>query len=233
MPVSFRIAVKSSEAHSSVRNRGDERGQQSGDVGSAHDSSDGAGVELHVGQIPGRVLAGELDVGVALFPESMRGARSELLRVEPLAVLLAEDHPLAAVDPIPVGLLEGETLLLFPRELAPGYYDRVIAACEQSGFQPRIKTFADPPPQAMLARVGATREIGLPPASFALHAAAARRGVVARTVVEPAICVDWSIVSAARSPSEAIARFVESARRCSEENIWLRSPADVAEAASR
>lgn len=184
-------------------------------------------------QIPGRVLAGELDVGVALFPESMRGVRSESLRVEPLALLLAEDHPLAEVDPIPVGSLESETLLLFPRELAPAYYDRVIAACEQSGFQPRIRTFADPPPQAMVARVGATREIGLPPSSFAFHAAAAQLGVVARTVVEPTICVDWSIVSAARSPSEAIARFLESARRCSEENSWLRSPAGVAEATSR
>jgi len=66
-------------------------------------------------QIPGRVLAGELDVGLALFPESMRGVRSELLRMEPLALLFGEGHPLAEVDPIPLGRLESETLLLFPR----------------------------------------------------------------------------------------------------------------------
>src|SRR6476646_11918534 len=184
-------------------------------------------------QIPGRVLAGELDVGLSLHPESMRGVRTELLRMEPLAVLLGEGHPLAEVDPIPLGRLESETLLLFPRELAPTYYDRVIAACEQSGFQPRIRTFADPPPQAMVARLRATDEVGLPPASFAFHAAAAQLGVVARTLVEPPISVDWSLVWASRAQSGAIARLLESARRCSEENGWLLMSAEVAGATSR
>src|SRR6185436_19351650 len=64
-------------------------------------------------QIPGRVLAGELDVGLALFPAPMRGVRSEPVRAEELALLLSEDHPLSGVDPIPVGRLESETLLLF------------------------------------------------------------------------------------------------------------------------
>jgi DNA-binding transcriptional LysR family regulator len=189
--------------------------------------------ESFSGQIPGRVLAGELDAGLALFPESMRGVRSELLRMEPLALLLGEDHPLAKADPIPVRRLERETLLLFPRELAPTYYDRVIAACEQAGFQPRVKTFADPPPQAMVARLRATHEVGLPPASFALHAAAAQLGVVARTLVEPTISVDWSVVWASRAQSAAIVRLLESARRCSDENGWSHGAADVAAVAGR
>jgi DNA-binding transcriptional LysR family regulator len=159
--------------------------------------------------------------------------RSELLRMEPLAVLLGDRHPLAEVDPIPLGRLERETLLLFPRELAPTYYDRVIAACEQAGFQPRVKTFADPPPQAMVARLRATHEVGLPPASFAVHAAAAELGVVARTLVEPTISVDWSVVWSARAHSGATARLLESARRCSEENSWLRASTEAAGAPSR
>ena len=184
-------------------------------------------------QIPGRLLAGELDVGLALFPESVRGVRSEPLRVEPLALLLGEDHPLAEADPIPVRRLESETLLLFPRELAPTYYDRVIAACEQCGFQPQVRTFSDPPPQAMVARLRATHEVGLPPASFAFHAAAAQLGVVARTLVEPSISVDWSVVWASSAQSGAIARLLESARRCSEENGWVRVSTEVAGATRR
>jgi len=179
-------------------------------------------------QIPGRVLAGELDAGLALFPEPMRGVRTELVRMEPLALVLGEDHPLAEMDPIPVGRLQTETLLLFPRELAPTYYDRVVEACERSGFQPQVKTFSDPPPQAMVARVRTTREVGLPPASFAFHAAAAQLGVVARTLVEPSISVDWSVVWASRGQSAAISRLLDSARRCSQENGWLQSLADVA-----
>ena len=183
--------------------------------------------ELFSAQIPGRVLAGELDIWLALFPERMRGVRSEPVRLEPLALLLGEHHPLAADDPIALGSLENETLLLFPRELAPGYYDRVIAACEQSGFQPRVRTFSDPPPQAMLARLRMTREVGLPPASFAFYAAAAEHDVVARRIVQPEITVEWSILWAARAQSAAIARFLESARRCSEENGWLLSSTEL------
>src|SRR5207302_6902441 len=39
--------------------------------------------ELFSAEIPARVLAGELDIGLALFPETMRGVRSEPLRMEP------------------------------------------------------------------------------------------------------------------------------------------------------
>jgi len=42
--------------------------------------------ELFSSEVPGRVLAGDLDVGLALFPEPMRGVRSRLLRAEPLAL---------------------------------------------------------------------------------------------------------------------------------------------------
>src|ERR1700738_5341818 len=109
--------------------------------------------ELFSAEIPARVLAGELDIGLALFPEPMRGVRSEPLRMEPLALLPGKPHRPPAGAPTPPARPENETLLLFPRELAPGYYDRVIAACEQSGFQPWVRTFTDPPPQALVARL--------------------------------------------------------------------------------
>ena len=52
--------------------------------------------ELFSSEVPGRVLAGELDVGLALFPEPMRGVRSRLLRAEPLALVFGRHHHLAA-----------------------------------------------------------------------------------------------------------------------------------------
>lgn len=180
--------------------------------------------EFFSSEIPGRVLAGEQDVGLALFPKPMRGVRSRPIRMEPLALLVGKHHRLADSDPIPVASLADETLLLFPRELAPGYYDRVVAACEQSGFQPQVRAFTDPPPQAMVARLLTTREVGLPPASYAYYTAAADPGVVARKIVLPEIMAEWSILWSERAQSEAIARFLESARRCSEERGWLDPP---------
>jgi hypothetical protein len=50
------------------------------------------------------------------------------------------------------------------------------------------------PPQAMLARLHAGREVGLTPASFAFHAVQAAPDVVARRIVQPEILDEWSIV---------------------------------------
>jgi hypothetical protein len=76
----------------------------------------------------------------------------------------------------------------------------------------------------MLARLQTAREVGLPPASFAFHAAAAETGLIARRIVEPEIVAEWSIMWAERAQSAAITRFLESARRCAEEHDWLSSP---------
>ena len=180
--------------------------------------------EVFSAEIPGRVLGGKLEVGLALHPEPMRGVRSERLRIEPLVLLVGKSHRLADASSIPLGSLENETLLAFPRGIAPAYYDAIIAACEQAGFQPRVSAFPAPPLQAALARLQAGHEVSLAPASFALHAAAAELGVVARKIGQPGILAKWSIVWPARSQSAAITRFLESARRCAGENDWLRSP---------
>jgi DNA-binding transcriptional LysR family regulator len=187
--------------------------------------------EVFSAEVSGRVLAGKVDVGLALQPEPMRGVRSEPLRVEPLMLEVGKRHQLADADVVPLASLENETLLLFPRELAPAYYDRIVAACEQAGFEPRITSFPDPPPHATLARLPAGREVSLGPASFALHAAAAEPGIVVREIVEPGILAEWSIVWPARADSAAIARFLDSARRCARENNWLRSPSEATGAA--
>jgi DNA-binding transcriptional LysR family regulator len=180
--------------------------------------------ELYSAEIPRRILAGEQDVGLVLYPESMKGIRSELLRVEPVAAVLSTRHRLADASTIPLTSLRHETILLFPREISPGHYDHIVAACEQSGFQPRIKAFRSPPPQAMLARLHAGREVGLTPASFAFHAVQAAPDMVARAIVEPEIPEEWSILWPDRGQSAAIDRVLDTARRCATENNWLPSP---------
>src|ERR1700729_3503627 len=52
-------------------------------------------VELFSAEIPGRVLAGELDVGIPLHPEPPAGICPAPLRVEPVAALLGKRHRLA------------------------------------------------------------------------------------------------------------------------------------------
>jgi DNA-binding transcriptional LysR family regulator len=182
--------------------------------------------EFFSAEIPRRILAGEQDVGVVLHAEPVKGIRSELLRIEPVAAVLSKRHRLADAAAIPLTSLKDETILLFPREISPVHYDSIISACEQSGFQPRIKTYRNAPPQAMLARLHAGREVGLTPASFAFHAVQAAPDVVARRVVEPEIPEKWSIIWPARGQSAALERVLDTARRCATENDWLPAKDD-------
>jgi hypothetical protein len=94
--------------------------------------------ELFSAEIPGRVLAGEADIGLALHPESMSGVGSEPIRRSRARHCSANTTGLAGEHIIPLASLRRETLLLFPRELAPTYYDHIIEACERAGFQPRV-----------------------------------------------------------------------------------------------
>ena len=122
--------------------------------------------ELFSAEIPGRVLAGELDIGLALHPESMNGIRSEVLRGEPVAAQLSKRHRLAHERSIPLAELEDETLLLFPRELAPAYYDHIMEACERAGFSLRSRPSPSrPSTQCSHASSGHTRSASAPPRS--------------------------------------------------------------------
>jgi hypothetical protein len=188
--------------------------------------------ELFSAEIPGRVLTGELDVGIALHPEPMTGIRTAALRVEPVAALVGKRHRLAHARSISLADLEHETVLLFPRELAPAYYDRIMESCERAGFQPQIRAFPKPSVHASLARLLGAREVGLIPASFAFHAAHAEPGVIARKIVNPQILAEWSILWPARAQSPAITRFLDSARRCATDNDWLLPMATTATAES-
>ena len=120
--------------------------------------------------------------------------------------------------------LRDETLLLFPRHLAPAYYDRIVAACHEAGFSPEIRAFEEPPVNAMVARLSSGREVGLTPASFAEYAAKAGAGIIRRDVVDPTIVAELSVLWPANDPSPAIASVLATARRCAERNGWLPSP---------
>jgi DNA-binding transcriptional LysR family regulator len=180
--------------------------------------------ELFSAEVPGCVLLGDLDIGLALHPEPMTGIQIEPLRVEPVAAVLGRRHPLASAGSIALADLEHETVLLFPRELAPAYYDHIVKICRQAGFEPHIRAFQNPPVHAMLARLLGAREVGLIPASFAFHLAQAEPGVVARSITSPQILAEWSILWPASTRSATIARFLHSARACAANNHWLPSP---------
>jgi DNA-binding transcriptional LysR family regulator len=81
---------------------------------------------------------GRCDLALApltTFPEEIR---QRTVRREVVRVAVGEHHPFADREQIRLDSLRDETLELWPHEMAPGYYNAIVAACRTAGFEPRI-----------------------------------------------------------------------------------------------
>ncbi|ASO18639.1 DNA-binding transcriptional LysR family regulator [Actinoalloteichus hoggarensis] len=180
--------------------------------------------ELYSAEIPGRLCAGDVDIGLALSPQPHDGVDGEILREDAVSAVLCRRHRLAGAPRIPVSDLRGETLLLFPRRLAPAYYDGIIATCHRAGFEPEVRAFEHPPVKAMLARLATRGEVGLAPMSHARYVARSHASLVVREVVDPAIPADLSVLWPVDDLSPAVASVLDTARRCARREGWLGAP---------
>jgi DNA-binding transcriptional LysR family regulator len=66
------------------------------------------------------------------------GLAVKVLMREKNGVLLPAEHPLAKAKQLKLKELAGTPFVMFPRAHNPGFYDRVLAAFQQSGVTPRI-----------------------------------------------------------------------------------------------
>ncbi|MEW2456859.1 LysR family transcriptional regulator [Streptomyces albus] len=112
----------------------------------------GAGVAAEPVDVPAAeqvdaVRAGRLDAGLVCLPVDSQGLTAVTVSNAPLGVLLRADHPLAGRTEVTWAELEGQELLWFARELAPGYHDDVLAACHAAGWWPTLR--ARPPRRAL------------------------------------------------------------------------------------
>jgi DNA-binding transcriptional LysR family regulator len=84
-----------------------------------------------------RMLAeGTLDVGVGRATHAPAGVTSEVFRLDPLGTLVAEAHPLAAGDAVPVDTLTQVPIVLAEDARAPEFNEFVTEICARAGFRP-------------------------------------------------------------------------------------------------
>jgi DNA-binding transcriptional LysR family regulator len=81
---------------------------------------------------------GVCDVALAPLTSYSDDLRQRTIRREVVRVAVGEHHRLGDWEQIDLGSLRNETLELWPREMAPGYYDAIIAACHSAGFEPKV-----------------------------------------------------------------------------------------------
>lgn len=84
---------------------------------------------------------GEIDFALVRLDADRPPLRVLVLGDEAMLVALPEAHPLAPREaegeaPLPLSALAEEPLIALPRSINPSYFDRLISACRQAGFEP-------------------------------------------------------------------------------------------------
>jgi DNA-binding transcriptional LysR family regulator len=171
--------------------------------------------EVFGSDVPTLLRDGACDVALAPLTSYPDDIRQRTVRREVLRVAVGERHPLAAGDQVELARLREETFELWPHEMAPGYYDAVIAACRTGGFEPRIDQHGAG--STVWGYIAEGRGVGLVVSSLIEQLP---RGVKLLDLAPPRPMLTVNAVWRHDHELPAIERFVESAKRLVEERHW-------------
>jgi DNA-binding transcriptional LysR family regulator len=84
------------------------------------------------------LLSERYDLALAPMTSYPKGFHTRTLRREPLRIALSKTDPLARRKRLDLATLEKRSFELWPREMAPGFYDTVVGTCRTAGFEPKL-----------------------------------------------------------------------------------------------
>lgn len=116
-------------------------------------------VEMWQGDSVAAVERGRFDVGMARSPSLTEGLESIVLRKEPLGVILGAGHRLTGHASVEGAALSDDTLMIWPREFSPGYYQLVLDSFRASGFTGPVAEFENLSPAIFIGDVVARMEV--------------------------------------------------------------------------
>jgi DNA-binding transcriptional LysR family regulator len=94
--------------------------------------------EVFGADIPELLLAERYDLAIAPMTSYPKGFHSRTIRREPLRIALSSTDPLARRKRIELATLADRLFEVWPRDMAPGFYDTVVGTCRTAGFEPRL-----------------------------------------------------------------------------------------------
>jgi DNA-binding transcriptional LysR family regulator len=149
------------------------------------------------------------------------GVASEVLRLDPVGVLVSETHPLACATSAPVALLAGESLLLPDHSRAPEFNQFVTEMCRIAGFTPAVYrgTVQSMCAAAQLVAHGCC--VVCVPRSCRLRWPNTRWV----PLVDPVPRYPWSLLWRARTPTEPVDMLLACAREVSRKLGWIEPEA--------
>jgi DNA-binding transcriptional LysR family regulator len=154
-----------------------------------HDRYPDVRIELHELTTDRQLIwlrEGRIDIGLIRPPIIERDFNSKVIFQESVVVALPTNHHLADRDSIDLAVLATEPFILFPRELAPGLYDPIIAICQSAGFSPQVVQECIQM-QTIVSLVSANMGVSILPESIR---EAQRQGVVYKPIRSSTLSVD-------------------------------------------
>jgi len=77
---------------------------------------------------------GRVHVGFLYPPTDDAALKTETVMHRPIVIALPRRHPLAARSQVPLNELAAESHVMFARDLAPRFFDAIVSACSEAGF---------------------------------------------------------------------------------------------------
>jgi DNA-binding transcriptional LysR family regulator len=162
------------------------------------------------------LLSGRIDVGLLLPPIAEDALQTEEVLSEPLLAALPTRHPLAQRrGPIRLSALALSPFIMFPRIMAPGLYDAIVAFCRSAGFSPRIEQEAVQM-QTIISLVSAELGVALIPASLENLR---RTGVIYKPLRETSPQVQTALAWRKSDTLPALDLFLDVARRVARDAV--------------
>ena len=156
-----------------------------------------------------QLLDGRLDVGLIRGPAAVQGLAVETIRDEPVVVMLANGHPMAAEHQIDLTDLRDEWFISLPSDPPSPMYVIMLNACHSAGFIPKIRqTVSDT--AALVALVAGDMGIALMPDSLRHYAFGGATFRPLRTT--PEITVSLAVAYRQSEMTPLVEQFVATVR---------------------
>jgi DNA-binding transcriptional LysR family regulator len=171
--------------------------------------------EVFGADIPEVLLAERYDLALAPMTSYPKGFHSRTVRREPLRIALSNTHPLARRKRIALATLAGRLFEVWPRDMAPGFYDTVVGACRTAGFEPQLDEQATG--NTVWGNLARGRGVALINASLAEQLP---RGITLVELTQPAATLTYDAVWHQGKPP-LIQRSLEVAAQLANQAGWL------------
>jgi hypothetical protein len=165
--------------------------------------------------IPELLLSDRCDLALAPVTSFPKGFHTQTLRREPLVAAVSDTGALARRKRVALSTRACRTFELWPREMAPGFYDTVVGTCRTAGFEPTLDEQAAG--NIVCGKLASGHGVALINASLQEQLP---RGVALVDLVEPGATLTYDAVWH-QDEHPLIQRTLELAARLAREAHWL------------